>query len=141
MAQASARIYATPSKVDALTNQEIGAELQEALARSREGEFKYNYLYGFRKLGDPLIDYRRESKQWTYPQDIEFIVLCHAEEGHNVAYVDIKIDQSSTQHDANIIGGGIGQNHIRILLKAQNTYWFKYEVRIFGRNNLQEIKE
>ncbi|KAM7362828.1 uncharacterized protein ACRADG_013357 [Cochliomyia hominivorax] len=141
MAQGSARIYTTPSKTEALNNQDIGAELQAVLLRTREGEFKYNYLYGFRKLGDPLIDFRRESKQWTHPQDAELIVLCRAEEGQNVVFADIKVDQSSSDHDAQIIGGGIGQNHIRILIKAQNTYWLKYEVRMYGRNILEEEEE
>lgn len=68
-------------------------------------------------------------------------MACQAERGQCLAYADIKVDQSSTEHDAQIIAGGIGQNHIRILVKARNTYWYKYEVRMYGRAILAEINE
>lgn len=88
--------------------------------------------------GDSIIDLQRESKQWNFPQDVELIVQFRAEEGQCVAHVEIKIDQSSVDHDATIIGGGIGRDHIRILVKSKNTYWFKYEARVYGRNILED---
>lgn len=55
MAQGSARIQATPSKCD--SKKEFRAELQAVVQKSREGQFDYNYIYGFRKLGKDLTKY------------------------------------------------------------------------------------
>ena len=83
--------------------------------------------------GDALIFFGHDSKQWTYPQDIELQVDCHAIEGQCISSADIQIDQGSSLKTAEIVKGGIGQQYIRILVKAQNTYWLRYEVRLYGR--------
>ena len=51
MAQGSIIIRTKPSAADELSTREIAAELQAAGERIHEGEFKYRYGFGFRKIG------------------------------------------------------------------------------------------
>lgn len=70
---------------------------------------------------------------------MELIVFCRAEEGHSLSHAEIKIDISSEDHEAHIIDGGIGQDYMRILIKARNTYWLKYEVRMYSRTQIAVV--
>lgn len=83
-------------------------------------------------LGDNLIDFRRDQEKYASPQDVKLLVKCRAEPGHYITNAAIEVKQSSELRDGHIIDGGIGQDHITIQIDACKTYWFNYEVRIFG---------
>ncbi|TMW52455.1 hypothetical protein DOY81_002470, partial [Sarcophaga bullata] len=124
MAPGCVIIRTKPTDADELSKRET--------KRNKKDELKYCYGFGFKKIRDPLIFFNHNTKQWTYPQDIELQVDCCAIAGQCYSSAEIKADQKSSLKEAEIIKGGIDQQYIRILIKAQNTYWLRYEVRLYG---------
>ena len=76
-----------------------------------------------------MLDLKQDIYEWHVPNDVELILKLQAANGLLIDYVDIKIDQSSDNHSAEIISGGIGQDFVEIKVKALSTFWFKYEAR------------
>lgn len=54
--------------------------------------------------------------------------------GKIVTYVSISIDQSSPLGDAWVSEGGIGQRNIEIYIVGYNTYFWKWDVSIYGKD-------
>ncbi|XP_037954534.1 uncharacterized protein LOC119684547 [Teleopsis dalmanni] len=137
MSGASAIMNFTPSDVDPERNMSVQVNTEPHGSHPKEQ--KYNYNFGFRKIGDKLIETKENSYQWHMPHNVELKLIFTAEPEHTLSHIDIKLDQTSTDHDAKIIGGGIGKNYIEVMVTARNTYWFKYEARAFQRTSLLHV--
>lgn len=54
--------------------------------------------------------------------------------GKIVTYVLISVDQSSPEGEAWVSEGGIGQRNIEIYIVGYNTYFWKWDVSIYGKD-------
>lgn len=84
--------------------------------------------------GDRLILTYLEDTQFTRNEDIEVFIRYPAQgtNGYILSYVQIYADLSSTAANAYFVNGGIGQSWAEILVVANQTSNFGYQIYLYG---------
>ncbi|XP_055837320.1 uncharacterized protein LOC129905776 [Episyrphus balteatus] len=93
-----------------------------------------HYTFGNR---DPSRDYLVSSgggyKSSSSPQTFQLHLNYPSYgQGALITYVEIDVEQSSSDGHAYITSGGVKERNIRILVDAKSTTWFKYNFKIYG---------
>lgn len=84
-------------------------------------------------LGDRLLAQDQAQQSWSKPQDVtKNLYYPQHGIGAVVTYLEISVDQSTNLGQARVIGGGIGQRHISVVIEARSTLYFAYRAQIYG---------
>ncbi|KAH8314794.1 hypothetical protein KR074_011212 [Drosophila pseudoananassae] len=86
-------------------------------------------------LGDRLVAQSADTYSYSQYQDVS-LQLTYPESGAGaiVSYVEIVCTQDDSDGSAYVVAGGIGQRFISIVLEANNTKNFSYQVQYYGQN-------
>ncbi|KAH8236887.1 hypothetical protein KR026_005684 [Drosophila bipectinata] len=111
-------------------------EKEIVLPKARDaGLLSVRYNLGARISGDRLVAQSADTYGYTQYQDVS-LQLTYPESGSGaiVSYVEITCTQDDSDGSAYVIAGGIGQRFISIVLEANNTKNFSYQVQYYGQD-------
>uniref|UniRef100_A0A182Q704 Uncharacterized protein n=1 Tax=Anopheles farauti TaxID=69004 RepID=A0A182Q704_9DIPT len=91
------------------------------------------YTVGAHTSGERLVGLSSDSASWATSQDVRLdLQYPTAGVGAVVTYVEVVVNQSSSQGKGYIVSGGIGQRFIRLVIEAYSTTYFTYTAAIYG---------
>lgn len=85
------------------------------------------------KSGDGVVAQTSKNQRYKTAQNVKVDLRYPASGfGKLVTYVEITVNQTSTQGSAIISSGGFGQHFIGLTIYAQNTYQMDYSAVVYG---------
>uniref|UniRef100_U5EKY0 Putative 14.5 kDa salivary protein n=1 Tax=Corethrella appendiculata TaxID=1370023 RepID=U5EKY0_9DIPT len=112
----------------------IVRELQKSSVEERnQARYNIHYTLGRITNGQRLVAQNSNRTSWPTAQNTRLTLTYPTSGiGSSITFVSIHVDQSSNMGTAYVTAGGIGQRAIRIVVEANQTYWFNYNATIFG---------
>lgn len=92
-----------------------------------------HYTAGQRVPGDVLVGTKKDYIKYDTPQYIQLKLTLPPLAGKKITFVEIDVEQSSNEGRAYITDGGIGQDHIQIVVEASDITYFGYTAVIYGK--------
>ncbi|XP_063704647.1 uncharacterized protein LOC134834053 [Culicoides brevitarsis] len=105
-------------------------ELKRSANQPRLG---IRYTLGSRLAGDVLVATLGDFVSYSVPQNVK-LTLTYPTNGYGavVTHVLVDVQQSSSFGSGYVVGGGIGQRFIQIVIEAQSTTYFGYSAYVYG---------
>lgn len=91
-----------------------------------------HYTAGQRVAGDALVGAKKDYHTYDTPQSIQLKLTLPPLAGKKITFVEVDVEQSSNEGRAYISDGGIGQDHIEIIVVALDTTYFGYTAEIYA---------
>ncbi|XP_030379148.1 uncharacterized protein LOC115627565 [Scaptodrosophila lebanonensis] len=107
--------------------------LVKAPAKGRAGTQTVRYVLGTRVSGDRLVAQGADVYAYPARKDVSLqLTYPEAGVGAIVTYVEVICTQDSSDGNAFVVAGGIGQRFISIVLEASQTENFSYQAQYYG---------
>ncbi|XP_001237263.3 uncharacterized protein LOC4576160 [Anopheles gambiae] len=91
------------------------------------------YSVGAHSASERLVGLSSNQQSWPTPQDVRLdLQYPTAGVGAVVSYVEVVVQQSTTQGRGYVVSGGVGQRQIRLVIEAYSTLYFSYTAAIYG---------
>uniref|UniRef100_A0A182PQ54 Transcription activator mbf2 n=1 Tax=Anopheles epiroticus TaxID=199890 RepID=A0A182PQ54_9DIPT len=105
----------------------------EAISEGASARQQIVYSVGAHSAGERLVGLTSNQQSWPTPQDVRLnLQYPTAGVGAVVTYVEVVVQQSTSQGRGYVVSGGVGQRTIRLVIEAYGTNYFDYTAAIYG---------
>ncbi|KFB36768.1 AGAP000570-PA-like protein [Anopheles sinensis] len=108
-------------------------QLPATKAEVAEGRQQIVYTLGYHTANERLIGLSSDNKEWSTPQNVKLdLQYPTAGVGDVVSYVEVVVNQSTSNGSGYLVSGGVGQRYVRLVIEAYGTTYFYYQAAIYG---------
>lgn len=117
--------------------EEFSASESDDFTQLSDTIFPLHYHGGFRASGDHLIYHRQKHHKYWWKKNVKAVIHYPSKGSHGsrITAFEAYVNQTSNKGWYNVTSGGVGHNWITLVIYAQSTKRFDYNVLIYGFNH------